>query len=77
MQADKLIEMINFGDDVAFECGGRHLVVCPTDEGFDIAERGTCNNRAVFPDGETLVNKYMIDGKSIKERAVEIRIESC
>lgn len=77
MQAKKLIERIDFGDDVAFVCGGKHFVVCQTDDGCDIAERETCKNRAIFPDGETLINEYMIDGRPIKERINEVRFESC
>lgn len=74
---ENLVERINFGDDVAFACGNKHYVVCPTEDGCDIAERTTCKGRAIFPDGETLVNEYMIDGKSIKERITEVRLENC
>jgi len=77
LRLEEIIKRIDFGDDVAFECGGRHFVVCPTPEGCDIAESRTEKDRAVYPDGETLVNEYMIDGKSIKQRIEEIRLENC
>ena len=77
MQIGEVIERIDFGDDVAFRCGGRHFVVCPTDDGCDIAERETCKDRAVFPDGETLVNEYKVDGRTIAERINEVIMEEC
>ena len=77
MRIEEITERIDVGDDVAFRCGGRHFVVCPTDEGCDIAERETCEGRAVFPDGKTLVNEYKVDGRTIAERINEVIMEEC
>lgn len=72
---DKLIERIDFGDDIEFQCNGRMFTILGWMAGGpSVSEQKTMANEAQFSDGETLVENYMIDGKTFAEHFSNVLI---
>lgn len=64
MTRKELVDSINFGCDIMFDCRGKHYTIlgwCPG--GPNIAEQITEANEMQFDNGDDLVDHYMIDGK--------------
>ncbi len=70
-----MIEHIEFGADIMFDCAGKHYTILGWYEGGpNIAEQVTEANEQVFPTAEALLDGYMIDGKTLGERIDEVII---
>lgn len=77
MTRNELIERINIGCDIMFDCRDKRFAIAMTQAGADIAEQTTGKNRAVFPDGASLVAGYCIDGIALADLMPQIKITFC
>lgn len=75
LTVEMLIARIDNGEDVEFECCGKRYTICGWCEaGPNIAEQVTEANEQTFKDGADLVDHYLIDGKTVAERIVEMKM---
>ena len=76
MTKQELIEKIKNGTDIMFTIGEKGFTICDseTDEqGKNIASWGGAN-AVIYPDAESLVNQFTIDGKVLGDLANEVII---
>ena len=65
MTRNEFIELIDGGNDILFDCNGKHYAIVMTESGPDIAEQSTCANRRAYKDGKELMDQYLIDGEAL------------
>lgn len=76
MTKQELIEKIRKGTDIMFKIGEKGFTICDSvdyDDGKDIAPWGG-DGATVFPDAETLVNQFLIDGIPLGDLAQDVMI---
>lgn len=76
MTKQELIEKIRKGTDIMFKIGEKGFTICDSmdsDNGKDIAPWGGAG-AMVFPDAETLVNQFLIDGAALGDLAKDVII---
>lgn len=75
MSRNELVEAIDFGSDIMFDCCDKSFSILGWYEaGPLIAEQSNGNNRQVFKDGADLVDNYKIDGKPLSDHLSNIEI---
>jgi len=73
---DELIEEIDNNFDIEFEYAGKQYSICPTGKGPSIAERNNEETYMTFINGSDLVEKYLINGKPLKDIVQEVKVIS-
>lgn len=75
MTLNDFAALIDSGCDIMFECNGKSYTILGWYEGGpNIAEQITEENEATFADGKALLDGYIIDGLSLKQRFDQINI---
>ena len=66
MSRDDFIQKVENTYEMIIKIGNRRFTVCDENEkGFSIAEWNMPETEQYYPDGKTLVEKYMIDKKNL------------
>ncbi len=75
LKEKELVEIIEYGGDIMFDCAGKHYTLCAWNgEQLDIAEQKTEHNHKKFDNVADLLNHYLINGKALKEHVSEMNI---
>ena len=75
MTRSEFIALIDYGSDIMFDCNGKSYTILGWyNKGPYIAEQVTEANEASFPNGEALLDGYIIDGKTLSQRFDQIEI---
>lgn len=77
MTRNEFVELIDAGNDIMFDCRGKHYAIVMTEFGPDIAEQITCANRRAYKDGRDLLDDYLIDGVTLGNLASQCRVTFC
>ena len=75
MTRNELVEAIDFGSDILFDCGNKsYCILGWNDSGPLIAEQKTGNGGMIFKDGADLVENYKINGIALSKQIDRIHI---
>lgn len=75
MDKKELIQLIEKGSDIMFDCLGKHFTILTwTDDGIYIAEQDTEKNEQTFSTATELVDNYIIKGKPLRECLDSLKI---
>lgn len=75
MTLNEFAALIDSGCDIMFDCNGKSYTILGwCENGPNIAEQFTEENEATFPDGQSLIDGYIIDGIALKQRFDQINI---
>ena len=75
MTRSELVDLIDAGNDIMFDCDGKSFTILGWyEDGPIISEQVTEDNERVFKDGAQLVDNYIINGKPLKDRLHQIDV---
>lgn len=78
MTRDEFVELIDDGNDIMFKCDGKEFTILGwMDGGPNIAEQNTEENEASYQNGAELLDRYIVNGKTLNERFDQIEITFC
>ena len=72
----ELFKKIETAFEMVISINGKHFTITNENEhGFSIAEHNKPDSEKLFPDADSLIGGYMIEGKRLRDYAELIRIE--